>query len=174
MSRPPARPNVTAGTAPDLSRTLDATTATFGLGMKRWIRSNLPTGQGLTVPRATLLGALATMDEPVGMSELAEFLAMSPRNMTVLVDGLEKQGLVDRVPHRRDRRVTVVAMTEAGRQLARTALGPSQVATAKLFHDLTPHDQAELLRLLRQLLDSLRDRGIDMPNGGEREIASSG
>ena len=103
------------------------------------------------------------MDEPVGMSELGEFLGMSPRNMTVLVDGLEKEGLVDRVAHQRDRRVTVVAITEAGRQLARTALDPSQVATATLFEDLTRDEQAELLRLLRKLLDSMRDRGIDIP-----------
>jgi DNA-binding MarR family transcriptional regulator len=156
----PIPPEISAGA---VGRTLLATTATFGLGMKRWVRANLPTGRGLTVPRASLLGALATMDEPVGMSELGEFLGMSPRNMTVLVDGLEKEGLVDRVAHQRDRRVTVVAITEAGRQLARTALDPSQVATATLFEDLTRDEQAELLRLLRKLLDSMRDRGIDIP-----------
>ena len=97
------------------------------------------------------------------MSELADFLGMSPRNMTVLVDGLERDGLVDRVPHQRDRRVTVVAITETGRQLARTALGPSQTATATLFEDLTREEQTELLRLMRKLLDALRDRGIDIP-----------
>src|SRR6266496_3526024 len=155
----PTRPDKPKATDLAVSRALLATTGTFGLRMKRWVRANLPTGRGLTVPRATLLGALASMDEPVGMSELAESLGMSPRNMTVLVDGLEKAGLVDRVRHQRDRRVTVVAITVAGRQLAKTALGPSRVATAKLFLDLTPDEQTELLRLLRKLLDSLRDRG---------------
>ena len=163
VSRPTTRHDTPEAAALAASRTLLATTATFGLGMKRWTRANLPSGRGLTVPRASLLGALATKEEPVGMSELADFLGMSPRNMTVLVDGLERDGLVDRVPHQRDRRVTVVAITETGRQLARTALGPSQTATATLFEDLTREEQTELLRLMRKLLDALRDRGIDIP-----------
>lgn len=147
----------------DLTRTLLATTATLGLGMKRWVRSNLPIDGRLTVPRASLLVALATKEEPVGMSEVAEFLGMSPRTMTVLVDGLEKEGLLVRVPHQRDRRVTVVTITESGRELVRAALGPSQAAAATLFSDLTRDDQIELLRLLRMLLDGLRRRGIDIP-----------
>src|SRR5689334_4702173 len=68
-------------------------------GMRQWMHANMPTGSGMTVSRASLLLGLTFKSEPVGMSELGEPLGMSPRNMTVLVDGLEKEGLVRRVSH---------------------------------------------------------------------------
>jgi DNA-binding MarR family transcriptional regulator len=88
---------------------------------------------------------------------------MSPRNMTVLVDGLEKEGLVRWVSHHDDRRVTLVELTEAGRQVAEQQLGPAQLAAEALFDDLTPGERADLLRLLAKVADTLRARGIDLP-----------
>lgn len=52
------------------------------------MQATMPTGGGMTVPRASLLLGLTLKREPTGMSELGESLGMSPRNMTVLVDGL--------------------------------------------------------------------------------------
>jgi DNA-binding MarR family transcriptional regulator len=123
----------------------------------------MPTGGGMTVPRASLLLGLTLKSEPAGMSELGESLGMSPRNMTVLVDGLEKEGLVRRVSHRHDRRIKLVELTQAGRQVAEQELGPSQSAAAALFDDFTPEERGELLRLLEKVADSLRARGIEVP-----------
>lgn len=106
---------------------------------------------------------LVHQTEPTGMSELGEYLGMSPRNMTVLIDGLEKENLVRRVPHERDRRITCVEITDTGRKIAKTELGPSELASAALFDDLSTREQAELLRLLIKVADSLRARGIDIP-----------
>ena len=131
--------------------------------MTQWARSNIPTDGGMTVSRATVLYGLTTRSDAMGMSELGEYLGMSPRSMTVLIDGLEREGLVRRVPHEHDRRVTCVETTEAGSQLAKTALGPSQLVSASLFDDLNLKEQTELLRLLGKVATALRDRGIDMP-----------
>lgn len=97
------------------------------------------------------------------MSELGEFLGMSPRNMTVLIDGLEKENLVRRVPHSRDRRITCVEITDTGRDIAKSELGPSELASAALFDDLSVREQVELLRLLTKVAEALRARGIDVP-----------
>jgi DNA-binding MarR family transcriptional regulator len=145
------------------SRELLGVLGLLGMGMKRWARSNLPTRGEMTVPRASTLLGLANKHERLSMSDLGEFLGMSPRNMTVLVDGLEKERLVQRVPHERDRRITLVEITEEGKHLVETALAPSQLVTAGLFEDLTSEEQTELLRLLVKLLDSLRARGIEVP-----------
>lgn len=51
----------------------------------------MPAGGGLTVPRASLLLGLTLKSESAGMSELGESLGMSHRNMTGLVDGLDKE-----------------------------------------------------------------------------------
>ncbi|OHT81619.1 MarR family winged helix-turn-helix transcriptional regulator [Mycobacteroides saopaulense] len=129
----------------------------------QWTQSNIPTGGGMTVPRATVLVGLSTRTDPIGMSELGDYLGMSPRNMTVLIDGLEREGLVRRTPHARDRRITCVEITDAGSQVAQDQLGPSELASASLFDDLGVKEQAELLRLLGKVSESLRARGIDVP-----------
>lgn len=144
------------------SRELMGVFGRLGLAMKRWTRSNLPTGGGMTVPRASLLLGLAGKGEGVGMGELGELLGLSPRSMTVLVDGLAKEGLLQRVPHARDRRITIVEITPAGKELTDNALGPAQLATATLFEDLTPAERTELLRLITKLLESIRARGVDV------------
>lgn len=135
----------------------------FMFGLRQWMRSNLPTEGGMTVPRATMLLALANKKDLVGMSELGDMNGLSPRSMTVLVDGLEREGLVERVPHPTDRRITLIGITEAGSQLAKSALGPSQSTIAELFNDLTPSEQDQLLHLIGKLLGSLSERGIDVP-----------
>src|SRR5256885_12316106 len=52
-------------------------------------------------------------DMPLG--ELADDLTMTPRNVTGLVDHLERDGLVARVPDPEDRRSVRARLTEAGR-----------------------------------------------------------
>ncbi|ORA59454.1 MarR family winged helix-turn-helix transcriptional regulator [Mycobacteroides franklinii] len=130
----------------------------------QWTKSNIPTNGGMTVPRAAVLVGLSTRTEPAGMSELGEYLGMSPRNMTVLIDGLEKENLVRRVPHERDRRITCVEITDAGKEITKVELGPSELVSAALFDDLPAREQAELLRLLTKVAESLRARGIDIPH----------
>ncbi|MEU0407926.1 MarR family transcriptional regulator [Streptomyces griseorubiginosus] len=140
----------------------------LGRGLRRWMQATMPTGGAMTVPRATLLMGLTLKSEPAGMSELGESLGMSPRNMTVLVDGLEKEGLVRRVGHERDRRIKLVELTPAGKEVAQRELGPSQAAAASLFDDFTPEERVELLRLLEKVGDILRARGIEMPSRDQK------
>lgn len=83
--------------------------------------------------------------------------------MTVLIDGLEREGLVRRKPHDRDRRITCVEITAAGIDVTRDDLGPSELVSASLFDDLSAKEQAELIRLLGKVSESLRGRGIDVP-----------
>lgn len=128
-----------------------------------WSRMNIPTEGGMTFPRANVLLGLTTRTDPAGMSEIGEYLGMSPRSMTVLIDGLEKEGLVRRVPHERDRRITCLEITDTGRKFALTELGPSQLAAATLFDDLSAKEQDDLLRLLGKVSESLRARGIEVP-----------
>nr|MDT0658684.1 MarR family transcriptional regulator [Micromonospora sp. DSM 115978] len=125
--------------------------------------ANMPTGGGLTVPRASLLMGLMLKNEPAGMSELGEPLGMSPRNMTVLVDGLEKEGLVRRSTHEHDRRIKLIELTDTGRRVAKQELLPAQLAAATLFDDFTAEERGDLLRLLTKVADSLRARGVDLP-----------
>jgi DNA-binding MarR family transcriptional regulator len=56
--------------------------------------------------------------EPLTMRELAAAIAIDAPYATVVVDDLERRGLVRRSPHPDDRRVKVVSLSPAGRRSA--------------------------------------------------------
>ena len=68
---------------------------------------------GLSFARVRALRRLA--DEPLTLRGLAELLTADPPYVTLIVDDLEKRGLVQRTPHPEDRRSKLVQLTEAGR-----------------------------------------------------------
>jgi DNA-binding MarR family transcriptional regulator len=132
-------------------------------GLRQWVRSHMGAEPGLTTGRAGLLLGLLERDEPTSMSALGAARDLTPRAMTVLVSGLEKEGLVRRTRHPDDRRVTLVSLTPAGRDIASQQLLPAGQQAAALFGELSEHDRRELLRLLGEVARHLQLRGIDTP-----------
>ncbi len=59
---------------------------------------------------------------PLPMHEVAEALHCHASNVTGIVDALEGRGLVERRPSDHDRRVKMIAVTDAGADLRRQAL----------------------------------------------------
>jgi DNA-binding MarR family transcriptional regulator len=87
---------------------------TLMLQTERWADRH-----GLSDGRVQLLFVLRRAPEhrmPLG--EVADMLYVSPRNVTGLVDVLERDGLVERVPDPSDRRSVQARLTESG--LAKT------------------------------------------------------
>ena len=74
---------------------------------------------GLTFGRIRALRRIAWAAKTMG--ELASALGIDAPYATLVVDELERQGLVERRPHPTDRRVKVVAATAQGAALARRA-----------------------------------------------------
>src|SRR5919197_887362 len=77
--------------------------------------------------------ALQTLEEPTPMGELAKRLACDNSNVTWITDRLEERGLVERRAAPHDRRVRLLALTDAGRGLrdeiaARLAEPPDAIA----------------------------------------------
>ena len=106
---PTASPGVDEPAGLTLTADLAVATATFTGAFERW--ANRKAGEaGASVPRLRLLNAVHCHG-PQKMADLAEALTVTPRNVTALVDGLEAEGLVRRVPHSTDRRVTLVELT---------------------------------------------------------------
>jgi DNA-binding MarR family transcriptional regulator len=81
------------------------------------------------------------------MGELATFLGIDPPYMTIVVDDLERQGLVERKPHPTDRRAKLVETTVRGKEAARRA----RVILNRPPAELTALPEAELAALLRGL-----------------------
>ena len=79
------------------------------------------------------------------------------RNVTKLVDALESDGLLERLTHPSDRRVTLISLTQQGTQVAKTGILLSKQAD-EMFATLSGRDQADFKRVLARLLDELARR----------------
>lgn len=131
---------------------LAAVTAAFAGSFERWAnRKAIEAGIG--AQRLRLLNIIHCHG-PQKMANLAESLAVTPRNVTALVDALEADGLIRRVPHSTDRRVTLVELTCSSSQVA-TQFRAFQDSIGTLFADLGEDDQRTLLRLLATLHDRM-------------------
>src|SRR4030067_2870589 len=65
-----------------------------------------------------VLGILADSEMPLPPHEIAERLIISRATVTGLIDSLERRGYARRIPHRSDRRMLLVELTDKGRQVA--------------------------------------------------------
>jgi DNA-binding MarR family transcriptional regulator len=112
-------------------------------------RREVSEATGMPFGRVRAIRRLAR--EPMTMRELADALGIDPPNATVVVAGLEKEGLVRRRPHPTDGRVKLVETTRKGKALARKA----DAILAAPPPGLTALPAAELEQL-RGLLERIR------------------
>jgi DNA-binding MarR family transcriptional regulator len=147
----------TAVPTDDARQQLVELSAAFAAAYIRWLDDGM-SSDGLTYPRLRLLSQLHC-GGPAMMRELADDLRLTPRNLTAVVDALEHEGLVTRVPHPTDRRATLIELTDAGRRAADQAMQPKFAAIGELFDDLSPAEEKRLSTILGKLLDGLRRRG---------------
>ena len=103
---------------------------------------------GLTVAQAKVLMALRP-EGLVSQRELADQLDYDPSNLTGLIDKLEERGAVRRQPDSVDRRVNMIVISDAGRQIR-------DDFWTRLTTDAGPLAHLTLTQV-RRLRDSLRD-----------------
>lgn len=105
---------------------------------------------GLTGPQ---LWALKTLQRAGRLSagQLARALAVHQSSLSILIDRLEKRGLVSRVRSRGDGRFVLIEMTKRG--LALSAMAP-EPAQGRLLHGLQAMSRAEVSQV-RRVVDRL-------------------
>lgn len=103
---------------------------------------------GLSFARTRALRRL--VDQPLTLRELAARLGADPPYVTLIVDDLQKRGLVQRTPHPEDRRAKLVQLTATGRAAAVRAREILDQPPPAL-QALPPEDVASLLRVLERL-----------------------
>lgn len=132
--------------------------AAFGPAYKRWTKARLSERDiGYTHARAL---HLLQCKGPQIMSELSDDLGITPRYVTVLIDHMESEGLVRRCRHPKDRRATLIELTEHGRRACGTAGDEHVEAAAELLQTLSPEQQRALLEAMQTLLGELQRRGF--------------
>lgn len=97
-----------------------------------------------------VLVALAGSDGQ-SQRELSARLGVHRNVMVSLIDTLEAQGLVTRMPHPNDRRAFAVTLTEKARDLLPALEEQSRAMEDEVTATLTPAERASLLGMLRRM-----------------------
>ena len=105
---------------------------------------------GLTSPQFGVLECLGHKG-PLTFRELSAKQLVTSGNMTVVVDNLVKEELVERSPCETDRRQIYVTLTPKGRRLFEEIFPPHAALVARLVSVLTPDEQVQLSELLKKL-----------------------
>jgi len=117
---------------------------------ERWAEAH-----GLTEGRMGVLFRLYRCgDTPLG--DLAENLESTPRNITGLVDHLERDGLVERVPDAEDRRSVRARLTEAGKTRIEAIWQEGIEHQFEVVQAFSKEDLAQLRHLCLKLVESAR------------------
>lgn len=106
---------------------------------------------GLSLAKLNVLKALADTDEPLPLSHLADRCCCVRSNITQLVDRLEADRLVERLPDPADRRSVRAALTAAGRERHAEAVRIVGETEIQVFASLGEEDRQALTRLLGRL-----------------------
>ena len=90
--------------------------------------------------------------------QLGDELGVTRPNVTKLVDGLERCGMVERVPHPSDGRMVQACLTRRGKEVAHRAL-PGRARQMHAYWDALDDDELESLAdLLERVGASTSDR----------------
>lgn len=117
----------------------------------------LITQAGLTVSQFGALEALYHLG-PLCQSELGEKILKSSGNITMVVDNLEKRGLVKRERRGEDRRYVTVRLTAEGERLIREVFPKQVKGMVSEMSALTASEQETLGRLCKKLGLSCMER----------------
>ena len=90
------------------------------------------------------------------LGDLADELDSTPRNITGLVDHLERDGLVERVPDLQDRRSVRARLTPAGRERIESIWKEGLEHQFEVVQGMSKDDLAQLRHLCLQLVENAR------------------
>ncbi len=106
-------------------------------------------GYGLSDAKLEVLQLLSCCSEQRAcLHALGDELRVTRPNVTKLVDGLERGGLVERLPHPSDGRMVHAHLTPQGREIAEEALPGRQDLMRRLWDALDDDELAQLVGLL--------------------------
>ncbi len=120
-------------------------------GAERTVENHLDAAlgaQGLSIAKLRALHQLVTASDPLSLGQLAERLACVRSNITQLVDRLEQDGLVQRMPDSNDRRSLRANITAEGRRRYEWGVKTQAQVERDMLRGMSPEEQKQLTALL--------------------------
>src|SRR5438270_3774143 len=119
--------------------------------MDRWAEKH-----GLSEGRLHVLFQLAAAPgHRLPLGELAEQLEVTPRNVTGLIDHLERDGLVERIDDPQDRRLTYARLTAAGAKRLDSMRGEGLHWQMKIASGPAVEELEQLLHACLKLIETM-------------------
>ena len=122
------------------------------------LRERLRKDFDATLPRFDVLAALHRCQDGMTMTELSRFLMVSNGNVTGIIDRLVQEGLVVRVPDKKDRRATFVRLTQKGVAAFGEMAAAHEGWVDGLLSDVSAEEAADLISLLSRFNENTRSR----------------
>lgn len=98
----------------------------------------------------------ALWDAPKSARDVAEIILQKQPTVSKLLERMERQGLLSRVPDGADRRRIVVSLTPAGRALAGPLIDAARAHERAVLEPFGTANAAALVRALQDLIDRNR------------------
>lgn len=111
----------------------------------------------LSPSSALVLSILADSEKELAPSEIAEHLILTRASVTSLLDSLEGNGYVRRLPHPTDRRMLLIEITDDGRQVANDFRQVVHRHQKEWMATLSDGELGELTDMLRRLQVALAE-----------------
>ena len=125
-------------------------------GESRRLWARMLAGHGLAPGHFGVLMSLHRLGA-LSQQQLSRAAGLDPRNAVVILDALEERELLERQPDPRDRRRHAVRLTPAGTRLMAQLTKEGDRLEHAMLDCLSPHERAELHRLLLTVFRSIRD-----------------
>ncbi|NMG72825.1 MarR family winged helix-turn-helix transcriptional regulator [Parazoarcus communis] len=119
----------------------------------------LLTPHGLSEGRFVLLFLLDAASEGLAPNVLAEQAGITRATVTGLLDGLEREALIERQANASDRRALNIELTRKGKQVAKKVFDQHSRWIAGLFGNLSTPERQQLATLLDKVATNLGASG---------------
>jgi DNA-binding MarR family transcriptional regulator len=105
----------------------------------------------LTYPQMAVMMAIKYAKPPVTPTDVAQWLNRSTNSITMIVDRMEREGMVERKRDLKDRRSLRLILTEKGEKAFRQVLRPGWEMVKYILSGLTAEEVQVLTRLLEKM-----------------------
>ncbi len=117
----------------------------------------------LTYSQWIIMHTLMATGEAMSPSELNRYLTIEGTSISVVIDGIERRGIIQRRRSRADRRVVKVRLTAEGRKLLNIIDVKIDKLIKEIFGTLTASERRQLIALCRKVRDaSITHNGGDI------------
>jgi DNA-binding MarR family transcriptional regulator len=118
---------------------------------------------GLMELKPAYLSTLMSLwiEDGLKVIELGRRAGLEPSTMTGLIDRMERDGLVKRVPDPEDRRVLKIVLTDAGRAIQDTVASNVDRVMSQVLSGIDDTDVTHLKETLRKVLSNVHEENID-------------